>query len=407
MSLPGDKLISQNDRIERVRSTQARNRTLIAGAIVGVIALFMVILTWVAVLHSTKSTPASRVVQAPATETPPKLHANPAAANQIQSQNQQQLNAATATGRSYIPRPVIACCTATTVGRSSAALVAGDMAPQPPLKMPPMPAAYVDNTPTPPAPHFGSSRDAPTLDAQAEQNLSKEIATVISSQTPDPPAQVELLPTRSAPTTSAMADQHAAAQLASATATEALIPIKVGNLFYATMDTRVNSDVPGPVMATIDEGPAKNARVIGSFIREHAVLNLKFTTLVMSNGTHYTITAYAVDPNTSETAVASAADHHYFSRWAGLIAASFIQGYGQAIAQSGATVTSSVGPNGVTTTTQNGHYGANEAAQIAGGVAAGQMVSAAQQNFNRATTVTLAEGSGIGVLVTSVSGGPS
>ena len=41
--------------------------------------------------------------------------------------------------------------------------------------------------------------------------------------------------------------------------------IKTGSILFAVIDTAVNSDVPGPILATVVHGPYKGARLIGEF----------------------------------------------------------------------------------------------------------------------------------------------
>ena len=401
------KLIeNQDDRVKRAQGAKARNRTLLTGGVIASIALVMAVLVYVASQRSHRFAPPSNVAEAPIATNAPKLHENPAAAVQMQTQNSEQVRRAANQGQSYMPRPVIASSSSTSVGTSTAVVGTGITPGNSTNTQPPPPPHYPPSSPTQPPPSLEPQSGMTTVSQEYTQALTKEMSTVINAQAPDPPGEVALLPATAVEKVASVNTTRSTAATTHAVATAtSQSPVKIGDLFYATMDTTVNTDVPGPVMATIDEGPAKNARVIGAFTRSHDVLSLKFTQLVLADGTHYGITGYAVDPQTSQTAVASAVDHHYLSRWGGLIAAAFIQGYGQAIANSGATVTTSVGPNGTTTTQTNGNYTTKQATEIAGGVAAGQLMNAAQQNFNRPPTVTLVVGSGLGVLITEVHGG--
>lgn len=180
--------------------------------------------------------------------------------------------------------------------------------------------------------------------------------------------------------------------------------LKAGSILFAVLDTAVNSDEPGPIMATIVAGSLKGAKLMGSMQTnlESETVSLNFTAINMPNEANSMgISAVAIDPDTARTALASDVDHHYLYRWGSLFASAFVQGYAQAVANSGTTSTTSQGAAGVTTTTsspaQNGRQ------QLFSGIAeVGQKWSeVVGQNFNRAITVTINQGTGIGVLITS------
>ncbi len=117
--------------------------------------------------------------------------------------------------------------------------------------------------------------------------------------------------------------------------------IPAGDIQYAQMMLEANSDIPGPVMALMASGPFSGGRLIGSFATEDEYLTIQFTTLVTKKGTSIPIQAIAVNPDTSLQGLATDVDHRYFSRLILPAAAKFIEGMGNAIAQTTTTVSQS------------------------------------------------------------------
>lgn len=180
--------------------------------------------------------------------------------------------------------------------------------------------------------------------------------------------------------------------------------LKAGSILFAVLDTAVNSDEPGPVMATIVAGSLKGAKLLGSMTPNFTseTISLNFTAINMpGEADSMGISAVAIDPDTARTALASDVDHHYLYRWGSLLASSFVQGYASAVASSGATSTTSQGAAGTVTTTSTPAL--NSKQQLWSGIAAvgtkwSQVVG---QNFDRPDTITIDQGTGIGVLVTA------
>ncbi len=182
--------------------------------------------------------------------------------------------------------------------------------------------------------------------------------------------------------------------------------LKAGTVLFAILETAVNSDEPGPILARIVQPPLQNTTIIGSMqtsSNKYAEgLLLSFSTANIPDRIRtYGITAVAIDPDTARTAIASDVDHHYLLRWGTLFAATFLQGYSKAVAQSGTKVdTSSNGAQSVTTTTQSPlnptqqvHQGLSEVA-----TAWGQGISTFS---SRPTTITIKAGTSIGLLLTA------
>lgn len=182
------------------------------------------------------------------------------------------------------------------------------------------------------------------------------------------------------------------------------IILKAGSILFGVIDTAVNSDEIGPVLATIVSGPLKGSRLMGTFKTQTDVesLSLTFNTLNMpSESKSMGISAVAIDPETARTALASDVDHHYFLRWGSLMAASFMQGYASAVASAGQTSTTSQGAAGtVTNTTTPALTGRQQLFEGLGAVAT-KWSEVVNKNFDRPNTVTIDQGTGVGILLTA------
>jgi intracellular multiplication protein IcmE len=174
--------------------------------------------------------------------------------------------------------------------------------------------------------------------------------------------------------------------------------IKAGSILFGVLDTGINSDEKSPIMATIVEGKLRGAKLLGSFQRVEEKVVLQFTTLSLpSLNSSIPINAVAIDANTARTALASSVDNHYLLRYGTLFASSFMSGVGQAVRDSGDSVTI--------------NYGTGETMRFKGGMAFGKaavsglgevgtrLADALKPTFNRAPTVTVKSGSGIGLLL--------
>lgn len=196
-----------------------------------------------------------------------------------------------------------------------------------------------------------------------------------------------------APTSATPAEPGAAAKK---------VAIKAGTIMHAVVLTSVNSDEPGPVLAQITSGPYAGGRLIGKFetSKDGEKLLLTFSTLTMQSADRsYQLSAYAVDPQTSRTAVASEVDNHYLSRYGSFIGATFLKGYSQALTQSGTTQTVSAGAAGVTATTTYPKLNNKEIAISALGTVGGEVAGNLKDGLKRPPTVTLNSGVEIGILV--------
>ncbi len=185
-----------------------------------------------------------------------------------------------------------------------------------------------------------------------------------------------------------------------AVASTAMPLVKAGSILFAVLDTNVDSDYPDtPVMATIVQGQFKGAKLLGkvqfSQGQNQDRASLTFTTMsVDSWPTNKTINAFAIDPDTARTVMASEVDRHYLSRYGALIAASFLSGYSGAIMNSGATTTSGIFG---TSTTRSAFSPADKLTAGLGQIGT-NLTSIAQTYTTTPITVRINAGVGLGIL---------
>lgn len=176
-----------------------------------------------------------------------------------------------------------------------------------------------------------------------------------------------------------------------------------GSILFSQIKSRVNSDTPGPVLGEILQGPFSGARLLGTFAFSERGVVITFNTMSVpyrdENGDEQVevmpIRAVAVDSANLGTAMATDIDRHILERVAVAAGTSFLQGLGQAVAQSGATAL--VSPYG--TTVANPLLSGSNQLLVAGGAAAGAVGQIAQQYYgNRRTTITVDASTPFGLL---------
>ncbi|MBQ7617781.1 MAG: hypothetical protein IJS50_02790 [Desulfovibrio sp.] len=175
--------------------------------------------------------------------------------------------------------------------------------------------------------------------------------------------------------------------------------LKAGDLLLAVNCVSLNSDAPGPALVEVVDGPLTGAKLFGKFSLNQEHLTLTFHKLLTPEGLSLAVLAYAVDPKTQATALASKVNHHYFERFAGLMAGSFLQGFGDAVRHSGQRTYHSV--YGASTSLPS--YDLGQEALIALGKVGERTANLLQDNFRRRPTVILEAGLDLGVLILEVS----
>lgn len=183
--------------------------------------------------------------------------------------------------------------------------------------------------------------------------------------------------------------------------------IKAGDILFAVIDTAVNSDEPSPILATVVSGRFKGTKLIGTFNlpsrAEKMVISFNTMSVPGAPGTT-SITAYAIDADTARTALSSSTDHHYLLRYGSLFAATFLEGFGNAIASQSTQITVG-GTGGVTNTVvqstpNNAGRSTLQNALIGLATLGKAWGQAAQQQFNTPITVQVYSGTAVGILFT-------
>lgn len=177
--------------------------------------------------------------------------------------------------------------------------------------------------------------------------------------------------------------------------------IESGEIEYAQTLIEANSDIQGPVLAQMLTGPLKGSRLIGTFsVAEEDYLIVTFTTAVL-NGKEYSITATALDPDTSLGGMATDVDHRYFRRIVMPAAAAFVKGFATAVSETGRTDVIVSGGDGGTVTSETEE--ADDEQRVATGLKeASTEISDIIKDFGDVETlVVIKAGTPMGVLFTS------
>jgi polyhydroxyalkanoate synthesis regulator phasin len=194
--------------------------------------------------------------------------------------------------------------------------------------------------------------------------------------------------------------------LGSSTTVSTTPVIKAGTILFATLDTAVNSDFPDtPIMATVITGQYKGAKLLGKITltannvtQSPDRVSLTFNTMDTASWVNsQSITAFAIDPQTARTVMASNVDYHYFKRYGAMMGNAFLSGYSSAISNAGATT--STGIFGTTTT----HPELSPLSKFAVGLGqVGTTLGTATANYiNTPPTVRVNAGVGLGILFMS------
>lgn len=174
---------------------------------------------------------------------------------------------------------------------------------------------------------------------------------------------------------------------------------KAGTVFNAILETAINSDEPSPVLAKIVSGELKGTKLIGQIQTVGEKVVLQFSTANIPNmPSSIKLSAYAVNPTTSRTALADDIDHHYFLKYGVMLASSFLGGYADAISRKNSTTT--VNPLGGVTVTQGELSNSDINKQALGSVGKAVSSDAQQQFQNIKPTIYVNSGSAIGILLT-------
>lgn len=178
--------------------------------------------------------------------------------------------------------------------------------------------------------------------------------------------------------------------------------IKAGTILYGILETTVDSDYPDtPVMVTIvSPGPFKGARLLGKLNLADGKDKVSLAFSIMDKEgwpRSKSISAFAIDPDTARTVMASSVDKHFLLRYGSLFAANLLAGYATAIMSSGSVQTNNA--NGSTVT--RSVFSPQEKLGVALGQVGTALSSAVAPWFNTPYTVRVNSGVGLGILFIS------
>lgn len=172
---------------------------------------------------------------------------------------------------------------------------------------------------------------------------------------------------------------------------------KAGSIVFAVLDTALNSDEPGPVLATIVQGPLEGAKVIGDLQLVEDKLMLHFGLIsVPELPASIPMNAVAIDGETARTALATGVDNHYFLRYGSLFASAFLEGIGEAIL---AGITQPVlEVDNEVLVVQSADVTVGQALLVGAGTVGQKWGEHLGEIFDKPPTVTVDSGTGIGLL---------
>lgn len=114
-----------------------------------------------------------------------------------------------------------------------------------------------------------------------------------------------------------------------------------GEIIYGINNIEINTDEPNIVRAVIaEQGEPYGAILLGSREKINDVVGIRFNKY-SKGGVSYPIDAIAIDPLTWKTGLADDVDHHYFSRYTGIIIAALLEGYSETLTNTTSTNTDS------------------------------------------------------------------
>lgn len=120
---------------------------------------------------------------------------------------------------------------------------------------------------------------------------------------------------------------------------EETVVIPAGKIVYGQLLLEANSDVESVVLAQMLSGPLKGWKLLGEFelLENINMLAITFDIAVNEDGDQYEVEAVMLNPDTTLPAMRTDIDHRYFQRIIYPAAAAFIDGFAQAVSESGRT----------------------------------------------------------------------
>ncbi|MBU2755000.1 hypothetical protein HFU84_07085 [Acidithiobacillus sp. CV18-2] len=228
-----------------------------------------------------------------------------------------------------------------------------------------------------------------TVNDKAEKDIIKSMENELEKFDANTPYQAVAVTSISSLPKSTAATNSAALN---ALKPHAVVYSEPGYLAYAMLDSAVNSNEPGPILATIESGKYRGARLLGQFKRVKQVDIMNFSEMTW-NGHAYSIGAYAVSPKNEELGLATSVNDHTLYRYGWLFAGAFLQGLDQALQSSNEQTTVGNGFAVVSNDLNNGQI-----LEEAAGNVGNAIVPIAEARFDTPPTVRVAAGTGLGIL---------
>lgn len=124
----------------------------------------------------------------------------------------------------------------------------------------------------------------------------------------------------------------ASAGAASSEQQEQVVLIPAGRILPGVLETEVNSDDGGPVLAHVVSGPYKGARLLGTMRLGVDKVVLTFDKMSFKGKT-VAVSAVAMEPKVGRNGLADEVDRRWFQKYGMLFLSAFVGGYGEAASQ--------------------------------------------------------------------------
>lgn len=230
-----------------------------------------------------------------------------------------------------------------------------------------------------------------------KEAMSQQVGLLVKNWEPSSHKTLDIYSTAAANTASGAGGKGQGGAASNVQQTPALKLARAGDLQCGQVDTAVNTDEPGPVLATIwQEGELKRTKLLGKIETgqnaQKATLHFTTANIPGVNGS-VQVDAYAVDPNTARTALATDVDNHLVQRYGLFLAATFLEGYGTAIMQAGQNQQLVASPSG--TVVQTDALDNTQILSAAAGNVGKRVADSLADGVNRKPTITIDSGTAV------------
>lgn len=114
---------------------------------------------------------------------------------------------------------------------------------------------------------------------------------------------------------------------------------KAGTIYNAILDTAINTDEPGPVLATIVGGKFDKSKVLCQMQANDQTALVSCSTLSSPKlNKSLQVNLVAVSPETTRTGLATSVNNHYFERYVVGLGAAFLKGYADLLTSKNRTI---------------------------------------------------------------------